>query len=72
MLPIALMGLLIAIIPNSTPALVKIGLILIGLAWSMVSCVIVLSSIVSETKKYLCAYPILLFYIFLSWYAIIS
>jgi len=72
MFPIAIMGLLIAIIPNSTPALVKIALILIGLAWSIVSCVIVISSLVSDTKKYLCAYPILLFYIFLSWYAIVS
>jgi hypothetical protein len=72
MLPIALMSVILAFLPDSTPGLVKLFLIVLGLGWSTFSCVMVMGSIVSETRKYLCVYPIFLFYIFLSWYSIVS
>lgn len=72
MLPLAAVGFLIAIFPKSTPLFIRLVLILLALVWSAVSCLLVMRDLVSETKKYLCAYPILLFYIFLSWYAIVA
>jgi ABC-type transport system involved in cytochrome c biogenesis permease subunit len=72
MIPIALIGLIIAVIPNSTPAAVKLVLIILALAWSTISCMLIMRDFVDESKKILCAYPVLLFYIFLSWYAIVS
>ncbi len=72
MIPLAAIGFLVAVLPKSTPAVVRLLLILLGLGWSTISCLIVMRDLVSETRKYLCAYPILLFYIFLSWYAIVA
>lgn len=72
MLPLAGVGFLIAILPSSTPVFLRLILIILALGWSVVSCLVVMRDLVSETKKFLCAYPILLFYIFLSWYAIVA
>lgn len=72
MIPIALIGLLIAVIPMSNLIVVKLILIILALAWSTISCMLIMRDFVDESKKFLCAYPVLLFYIFLSWYAIVS
>ena len=72
MVPLAIIGFLVAILPGSTPGIFRVVLITIALVWSSVSCLLVMRDLVSETRKYLCAYPILLFYIFLSWYAIVA
>lgn len=72
MLPLALFGFVVSLMPNGVPGFVKLLLILVGLLWSVVSCVIVIRDLVSETKKFLCVYPILLFYVFLAWYAIVA
>lgn len=72
MLPLTLLGFVVALMPRSAPALVKLLLVLAGLVWSTVSCLTVMRDLVSETRKYLCAYPILLFYVFLAWYAIVA
>lgn len=72
LIPLSLFGLLISILSNVLPGWVKLIIILLALAWSTVSCLIVMRDLVSEERKWLCAYPILLFYIFLGWYAIVA
>jgi hypothetical protein len=72
MLPLAIFGFIVACLPSATPSFVNLILVLIGLVWSTISCMIVMRDLVSETKKFLCTYPILLFYIFLAWYAIVA
>ena len=72
MLPLTLLGFIVSLISGKAPAVVKLILVLIGFAWSSVACVIVMRDLVSQSKKYLCSYPILLFYIFLGWYAIVA
>jgi hypothetical protein len=72
MLPLAIMGLIAAVIPRSAPGVVNLVIVLVGLVWSTVSCLIVMRDLVSETRKFLCGYPVLLFYIFLGWYAIVA
>lgn len=70
MLPIAFFGLLVAILP--LPGFVNLIIMMLAMLWSTVSSMIVMRDLVSETKKVLCAYPILLFYVYLSWYAVVS
>lgn len=72
MLPLAILGLVAAVVPRSAPAVVNLVIVVVGLVWSTVSCLIVMRDLVSETRKFLCAYPVLLFYIFLGWYAIVA
>lgn len=72
MLPLTLLGFIVALIPGSVPVFVRLLLILLGLIWSTVSCLMVMRDLVSESRRFLCVYPILLFYIFLAWYAIVA
>lgn len=72
MLPLTLLGFIVSLISGKAPSFVCLILVLLGLVWSVVSCVIVMRDLVSQRKKYLCVYPILLFYIFLAWYAIVA
>ena len=80
MIPLAIFGFIVALLPRSTPAFVNLILVLVGLLWSSVSCIIVIGHMLGESddddskknKKYLCAYPIFLFYIFLAWYAVVA
>ena len=72
MIPLALIGFLNALLPSSPHGFVRLILVTFALLWSSISCIIVMKDLVSETKKFLCGYPIFLFYIFLSWYAIVA
>lgn len=72
LIPLSIFGLLVSILSSVLPVAVKLIIILLALAWSTVSCVIVMRDLVSDDRKWLCVYPITLFYIFLGWYAIVA
>ena len=72
MVPLALFGFIVSVLSKGVPAPVKIVIIVISLLWSTVSCLIVMRGLVAEEKKWLCAYPVFLFYIFMAWYAIVT
>lgn len=72
LIPLSLLGLIVSILNQVLPIWVKMIIILLALCWSTVSCLIVMRDLVSEERKWLCAYPISLFYIFLGWYAIVA
>jgi hypothetical protein len=72
LIPLSVFGLLVSVLNQVLPIWAKLIIIIFALAWSTVSCVLVMRDLVSEQKKWLCAYPISLFYIFLGWYAIVA
>lgn len=47
MIPIALIALIIAVIPSSTPVAVRLVLIILALAWSTISCMLIMRDLVS-------------------------
>ena len=69
--PLAIIGFLVSVLHSVLPSFVKIIILIVALLWSIVSCLIVMRDIVAEEKKWLCAYPIFLFYLFMAWYAIV-
>lgn len=72
LIPLALIGFIVSVLPSSVPIWVKLPLILIALCWSTVSCLLVMRDLVNEQRKWLSAYPVFLFYIFMAWYAIVA
>ncbi len=44
----------------------------VGLVWSTKASIPFMAVLVSEEKKMLAVYPVLLFYLFLSWFALIA
>lgn len=72
MVPLTVFGFIVSVLPDGVPIGVKLALIIISLLWSTVSCLIVMRGLVAEEKKWLCAYPVFLFYVFMAWYAIVT
>lgn len=72
MVPLAFFGFIVSVLPSGVPVAVKIPIIVIALLWSTVSCLIVMRGLVAEEKKWLCVYPVFLFYIFMAWYSIVT
>ena len=70
--PLAILGFIVSLLPNVTPVWVKLPIIIIALLWSTISCLIVMRDLVNDDKKWLCAYPVFLFYVFMAWYAIVA
>lgn len=68
--PLAIIGSIISLLP--IPAFIKLPLIIVALLWSTVSCLIVMRDLVEEEKKWLCGYPVFLFYTFMAWYVIVA
>lgn len=71
LVPLALMGFLTTLLHSLLNGLVKCILLIFALSWSSMSCMLIMRDLVSQERKWLCTYPIFLFYIFLAWYAII-
>lgn len=72
MVPLAIFGFIVSVLPKAVPTPIKIAIIIISLLWSTVSCLIVMKGLVAEEKKWLCSYPVFLLYIFMAWYAIVT
>lgn len=70
--PLAVLGFIVSLLPHSTPVWVKLPIIIVALLWSTVSCLMVMRDLVHDDKKWLCAYPVFLFYVFMAWYAIVA
>ena len=70
--PLSVLGFIISLLPVTVPAFVKLILIIIALLWSTVSCLLVMRDLVEDEKKWLCGYPIFLFYVFMAWYSIVA
>ena len=70
-MPLAILGTLVSCLHNVMWLWLKLLITLTALAWSTVSCIIVHSLLLPPEKKWLCSYPIFLFYVFLSWYAVV-
>lgn len=47
MLPLTILGFIVAVMPKSAPSLLKLLLVLTGLIWSAISCLIVMRDLVS-------------------------
>ena len=48
LIPLSIFGLLVSILNNILPAWVKLIIIILALAWSTVSCVLVMRDLVSD------------------------
>ena len=48
MVPLAIFGFIVSLLPRSTPGFVNLLIVLIGLAWSLVSSVIVMGHMLGE------------------------
>jgi hypothetical protein len=53
------------------PFIVKFIMIIIAFIWSSLSSVAFMSSIIEEKRKLLAVYPVVLFYLFLSWFVLL-
>jgi hypothetical protein len=70
--PLAIIGFIVSPLQSVIPIWIKLPIIIIALFWSTISCLIVMRDLVNEDKKWLCAYPVFLFYVFMAWYAIVA
>eukprot|EP00331_Platyophrya_macrostoma_P009039 CAMPEP_0176420526 /NCGR_PEP_ID=MMETSP0127-20121128/8653_1 /TAXON_ID=938130 /ORGANISM="Platyophrya macrostoma, Strain WH" /LENGTH=220 /DNA_ID=CAMNT_0017801127 /DNA_START=34 /DNA_END=694 /DNA_ORIENTATION=+ len=72
--PISVAALVLSIIHAFISVPIIISLILSGMAfvWSTFSSVGFMKALVNEEKKLLAAYPVLLFYLYLSWFTMIA
>ena len=68
--PLAIIGFIVSLLP--LPAFIKLPIIIVGLLWSTVSCLLVMRDLVRDDKKWLCGYPVFLFYVFMAWYSIVA
>ena len=50
MMPLAIFGFIVSLLPRSTPAFVNLILVLIGLIWSVVSSLIVIGHMLGEEE----------------------
>lgn len=72
LIPLALVGLFTSLLHSVLNGVVKFILLVFALSWSCMSCMLIMRDLVSQERKWLCTYPICLFYIFLAWYAVIA
>lgn len=70
MFPLAILGFIVSLLPIH--AIIKLPIIIVALMWSTVSCLLVMRDLVSEERKWLCGYPVFLFYVFMAWYVIVA
>lgn len=80
--PINIGALIVAILHNLLPFIVKLVLVLGCFGWStfcnyyvsifIIASIGFMSSLVSEQKKVLAVYPVFLFYLFLAWFALVA
>jgi len=80
--PINIGALIVAILHNLLPFVVKLLLVLGCFGWStfckykylfiIIASIGFMSSLVSEQKKVLAVYPVFLFYLFLAWFALVA
>lgn len=68
--PLSIIGFIVSLLPLH--AIIKLPIIIIALLWSTVSCLLVMRDLVQEEKKFLCGYPVFLFYVFMAWYAVVA
>lgn len=68
--PLSIIGFIVSLLP--LPTFVSLPIIIIALLWSTVSCLLVMRDLVKEEKKFLCGYPVFLFYVFMAWYAVVA
>lgn len=78
MFPINLAALATAIFGNLIPALLKLGLVGISFLWSSMckieyylASMSFLVELIPERKRKLALYPVIIFYLFLSWFALV-
>lgn len=72
LVPLAAMGILTTLLHSILPSLLKVIFLGVALCWSSISCMLIMGDLVSAERKWLCTYPIFLFYIFLAWFAIMA
>ncbi|EGR28222.1 hypothetical protein IMG5_181510 [Ichthyophthirius multifiliis] len=72
--PINISSFIVIFLPttNFLLFLIKMFFCAVGLAWSTKASIPFMAVLVSEEKKLLAVYPVLLFYLFLSWFALIA
>ena len=70
--PLAIFGFIVSVIPKGHVIILKFIMIAISLLWSIASCAVVMKDLVSPERTFLCIYPVVLFYMFLGWYAIVA
>lgn len=69
--PINIAALIIALTKSFLPFLIRTLLVILSFLWSTASSVGFMSTLVVKEKKYLAVYPVLLFYLFLSWFVLV-
>jgi len=69
--PINIAALVIAFTKSFLPFLIRGGIVVLAFLWSTASSVGFMSTLVVKEKKYLAVYPVLLFYLFLSWFVLV-
>ena len=72
MIPLVLIALLTSLMHSILNGLIKFILLMLGLSWATVACMLVMRDLGNEEKKWLYVYPIFLFYLFLGWYATVA
>jgi hypothetical protein len=72
LVPLAIIGFTTSLLYWVLPSILKLILIIVALSWSCISCMLIMRDLVSQERKWLCTYPIFLFYIFLGWYSIVA
>ena len=65
------MSLIIACTKSFLPFLVKACLVTASFGWSTISSIGFMGALVKPERKMLAVYPVLLFYLFLSWFVLV-
>ena len=66
--PLALSAVVIATLQAFIPAPLKLGLVAVGVLWSIYSSIGFLTQLVPAPRKLLAEYPLILFFMFLGWF----
>ena len=72
MAPINIAAIIVALTSAFLPFVVKALIVVAGYFWATRSSVGFMEALVSADKKMLAVYPVLLFYLFLSWFVLVQ